>query len=63
MANPHMTYPLRRIASREVQNGNPMVVLVCGHAVPGLPSSRYSRFFPCCVCHEQVEKLKRSRAA
>jgi hypothetical protein len=59
--NPHLTYPLRRIVRRDVQDGAHVVVLACGHGALGRPASRYSRFYPCRVCHEQVEALRASR--
>lgn len=59
---PHLAYPLRRIVKREVQDGKPMVVLACQHVMPGVPESRYSRFYPCQACHQLVE-LFRARAA
>lgn len=61
--NPHQTYPLRRIVRRDVQDGTDVVVLACGHGALGRPASRYSRFYPCRVCHEQVEAVKASRRA
>ncbi len=61
--NPHTTYPLRRIVRRETQNEKPMVVMICDHAVPGVPASRMSRFYPCRFCYEAVEALKHACAA
>jgi hypothetical protein len=61
--DPHRTYPLRRIVGREVQSGKAMVVMVCEHAVPGVPESRYSRFYPCRFCYEKVQAFKRGRPA
>lgn len=61
--NPHLTYPLRRIVRREIQDGRPVIVLACQHAVPGVPSSRYAKFNPCRVCYERVEEFKTSRLA
>jgi hypothetical protein len=55
----HAKYPLRRIVRGEMQNGKPFVLLVCNHAEPGVPESRYSRFFPCSECYRVVEALKR----
>jgi hypothetical protein len=59
--NPHLTYPLRRIVRREIQDGRPVIVLACQHAVPGVPSSRYAKFNPCRVCYERVEEFKASQ--
>lgn len=61
--SPHTTYPLRRIVRREVQGGRRMVVMACQHAVPGVPASRFSRFYPCSVCYQAVQTFKRARAA
>ena len=61
--SPHLVYPLRKILRREVQDGADAVVLACGHAVLGKPASCFSRFYPCPACHEQVEAVKRQRAA
>lgn len=55
--DPHLVYPLRRIVKREVQDGKPMVLLACKHVMPGVPESRYSRFYPCQTCHQLVETL------
>jgi hypothetical protein len=55
----HIKFPLRRIVRSELQNGKPVVVLVCEHAEPGRPASRFSRFYPCSACHRVVEAFKR----
>jgi hypothetical protein len=54
----HTKFPLRRIIRSEMQGGRPFVVLVCNHAEPGKPESRYSRFYPCSECHRVVEAFK-----
>lgn len=59
----HHTMPLRRIVRREVQNGRSFVVLVCGHASPGVPASRLSRFYPCPVCALRVAEVRAEYAA
>jgi hypothetical protein len=51
--------PLRRIVRRETQNGRPFVVLVCSHVAPGKPASKTSRYYPCPVCYEQVDRHRR----
>jgi len=55
---PHYDFPLRQIVRRETQNGTPVVVMACGHAVLGKPESRYSRFYPCLHCHQLVERIR-----
>jgi len=57
----HTKYPLRRIVRAEMQDRKPFVLLVCNHAEPGAPASRYSRFFPCSECYRVVEAFKRGR--
>lgn len=59
--SPHLAFPLRRIVRRERQNGRDVVVMICGHAAIGRPASRTSRFFPCSVCHQHVQKAKENR--
>ena len=34
------------------------VLLQCGHLVPGRPSSRFSRFFPCPACYAHTQALR-----
>jgi len=57
----HTKFPLRRIVRGELQDGKPFVVLVCNHAEPGRPASRFSRFYPCSQCHRAVEAFKRRK--
>jgi len=53
----HYTMPLRRIVKREKQGGRWYVVLVCLHASPGRPASRFSRYYPCVTCAERVARV------
>ena len=59
----HQAHPLRPIIRREVQDGQPFVVLACNHVAPGVPASRASRFYPCPFCAEAVERYRRSQSA
>lgn len=59
----HHRDPLRRIVKREMQNGKPFVVLVCKHAMPGVPISRYSKFYPCTDCGDEVARFRKERTA
>ncbi len=62
--SPHTTFPLRRITRVEQQQDASVVVMACGHATPGRPESlRYSRFFPCALCHELVKKARADHEA
>ena len=59
----HRAHPLRKIVRREIQGGHPVVVLACSHVAPGVPASRSSRFYPCLLCAEAVERYRRARTA
>jgi hypothetical protein len=59
--SPHTAFPLRRIVRRERQNKKDVVVLACQHAAIGKPLSRYSRFFPCSICHQHVQKIRKEQ--
>jgi hypothetical protein len=61
--NPHHDFPLRKIVRRELQDGKPAVLMVCGHTVLGRPESRYSRFYPCSHCYEVVVRLRAEQAS
>jgi hypothetical protein len=58
-----MKYPLRKIVRREKQDGNDAVLLVCGHSALGRPESRYSVFFPCPLCQQAVDAVRRTRGS
>ena len=57
----HQAMPLRRIVKREVQAGEPYVVMACGHAAPGRPSCSNARFYPCPTCDEAVRRYRAER--
>jgi hypothetical protein len=62
--SPHTTFPLRKITRVETQQGASVVVMACGHATAGRPESlRYSRYFPCAVCHELVLRARAEHKA